>query len=99
MVSRSVAHTQGEGAKLVVEEALYLATRGGAKALGLEKKVGHFKVGMQWDACLVGLDVVPESGERDKSTIGGVDVFGWESWEDRIAKWLYGGDERNIRGV
>ena len=99
LVSRSVAITQGDTAKLAVEEALYLATRGGAKVLGLEKLVGAFEVGMQWDACLVGLDAVPEDGELDGSDIGGVDLFGWEPWPDKIAKWLYGGDERNIRKV
>ncbi|CAK7222508.1 hypothetical protein SBRCBS47491_004888 [Sporothrix bragantina] len=28
-----------------------------------------------------------------------VDVFGWETWEDRIAKWLFNGDDRNTKKV
>ncbi|KIH88859.1 guanine deaminase [Sporothrix brasiliensis 5110] len=30
---------------------------------------------------------------------GNVDVFGWETWEDRIAKWLFNGDDRNTKKV
>ena len=41
--------------KLSIDETLYLATRGGAKALGLEKKVGGFEVGMEFDAQFVDL--------------------------------------------
>jgi len=28
-----------------------------------------------------------------------VDVFGWEDWEEKIAKWVYNGDSRNMEGV
>ena len=41
--------------KLSTEETLYLATRGGAKALGLEYKVGGFEVGMEFDAQFIDL--------------------------------------------
>ncbi|KAK3294085.1 uncharacterized protein B0H64DRAFT_325976 [Chaetomium fimeti] len=89
-----------ERAKLSVEEALFLATRGGAEVVGLEGRVGWFGVGMEWDAQLVGLTVVREDGEVEEGDGGGdVDVFGWESWPDRVAKWVYNGDDRNTKQV
>jgi len=38
---------------------------------------------------------VREAAEED----GNVDFFGWETWEERIAKWLYNGDDRNTKKV
>ena len=89
-------------AKLSVEEVLYLATRGGAEVVGLEKRVGAFEVGMEWDAQLVVLAGVDEEGEDEVGEEvdgGNVDVFGWESWPDRVAKWVYNGDDRNTKKV
>ncbi|KAK5160297.1 hypothetical protein LTR04_004580 [Oleoguttula sp. CCFEE 6159] len=99
MVSRHVAMTEGDGAKLSTEEVLYLATRGGAKVVGLEDKIGAFEVGMQWDAQLVGLGEVAKGEEGKIGESGPVDVFGWEQWEERVAKWLYNGDDRNTKTV
>ncbi|OIW28341.1 Metallo-dependent hydrolase [Coniochaeta ligniaria NRRL 30616] len=104
LVSRHVAMGGDEGAKLSVEEVLYLATRGGAEVVGLEKKVGGFEVGKEWDAQLVALGEVDVDGtvkgvEAGEAEDGNVDVFGWESWEERVAKWLFNGDDRNTRKV
>ena len=93
-----------ERAKLSVEEVLYLATRGGAEVVGLAGKIGAFQVGMDWDAQLVGLGMVGEHEENDsiesaEEDRGNVDIFGWETWEERIAKWVYNGDDRNTRKV
>lgn len=104
-----------EEATLGVEEVLHLATRGGAKVLGLDHKVGGFEVGMEWDAQLVGLNMVADNGDDegdDESNSnngcgvivadpheGNVDVFGWETWDERIAKWLFNGDDRNTKMV
>ncbi|KAJ0115781.1 hypothetical protein J7T55_010604 [Diaporthe amygdali] len=96
LVSRHVAMGGDEKAKLSVEEVLHLATRGGARCVGLEGVVGGFEVGMQWDAQLVALGVVGEDGEGAE---GNVDVFGWESWEEMVAKWLFNGDDRNTTKV
>lgn len=96
LVSRHVAMGGGEGDKLSVEEVLHLATRGGARCVGLEGVVGGFEVGMQWDAQLVALDSVGEDGGGGE---GNVDVFGWESWEEMVAKWLFNGDDRNTTKV
>ncbi|KAK0620029.1 hypothetical protein B0T14DRAFT_537630 [Immersiella caudata] len=99
LVSRHVAMGGDDAAKLTVEEVLYLATKGGAEVVGMEGKVGGFEVGMEWDAQLVTLGTVGEDGGVGDEEDGNVDVFGWESWEDRIAKWVYNGDDRNTRMV
>ena len=80
--------------KLSVEECLYLATVGGAKCLNLEGKVGGFEVGMLWDAQLV------ELGEADDDDDDGpVKLWGGETWGERVAKWLFCGDDRNTKMV
>lgn len=100
LVSRHVAMGGDEAAKLSVEEVLYLATRGGAEVVGLEKVVGGFEVGKEWDAQLVGLGNVDGEGEAEEGDEdGNVDVFGWETWEERVAKWLFNGDDRNTKKV
>jgi guanine deaminase len=101
LVSRYVAMNKEEGdkAKLSIEEVLYLGTRGGAKVVGLDDKVGAFELGMEWDAQLVGLGEVTEDGVLTSEDEGMVDVFGWEKWEEKLAKWLFSGDDRNTLAV
>ena len=87
-----------EQMKLSIEECLYLATRGGAGCLGLEKTVGAFEVGMEWDAQVVDLGrLVSVDGEG--GGMGGVELWGQEGWEERLAKWVHCGDERNTKAV
>lgn len=97
-VSRHVAMTDGDAAKLSVEEALYLATRGGAKVVGLEDRIGGFEVGKDWDAQMISLNEVDESSDLDQSA-GPVEIFGGEDWDTKIAKWVYTGDDRNTMAV
>lgn len=99
LCSRHVAMEGDESAKLAVEEGLWLATRGGARVVGLEGRVGGFEVGMEWDAQLVRLGGVGEDGELGDEEEGLVEVFGGESWEDKVAKWVYTGDDRNTVAV
>lgn len=104
LVSRHVAMAEKddeetERVKLSVEEVLYLATLGGAKVVGLQDKVGAFEVGLEWDAQLVSMDVVSENGGFTGKDEGPVDIFGWESWENKIAKWVFNGDDRNTLAV
>ncbi|PVH73351.1 guanine deaminase [Cadophora sp. DSE1049] len=96
LVSNHVAMGGDDSAKLSVEEVLYLATRGGAKVVGLGDKIGGFGVGMEWDAQLIGMGQV---GNEEKGDTGPVDIFGWESWDERIAKWVFNGDDRNTLAV
>ncbi|RDW77035.1 guanine deaminase-1 [Coleophoma cylindrospora] len=96
LVSRHVAMGGDDKAKLSIEEVLYLATRGGAKVVGLEDKIGGFEVGKEWDAQLIALGSVDNESKGDK---GLVDIFGWESWEEKIAKWVFNGDDRTTSAV
>jgi guanine deaminase len=99
-VSRHLSIQTGENAaKLSTEEALYLATRGGAAVVGLQDKVGGFEVGMEWDAQMISLGEVEEQGGDGSFAAGPVDVFGWESWNDTVEKWVYSGDDRNTVAV
>ncbi|KAL4875469.1 hypothetical protein BJY04DRAFT_202074 [Aspergillus karnatakaensis] len=90
---------------LSVEESLYLATRGGAAVVGMEEELGGFEEGMFWDVQMVRLggDVSASVGsksqtpaESGKST---VDIFGWESWTEKVHKWVWTGDDRNVSKV
>lgn len=98
LVSRYICMDEGkleERDKLSVEEVLYLVMRGGVKVVGMEDKIGGLEVGMEWDVQFVGFYEVDEEEEEE----GNVDVFGWESWEEKIVKWVYNGDDRNIKKV
>ncbi|TLS27560.1 hypothetical protein PpBr36_04605 [Pyricularia pennisetigena] len=113
LVSRHVALAGAVGdrcddlAKLSVEEVLHLATRGGAAVVGLADRVGAFEVGFDWDAQLIELGSVGDDGMQEgAASVSGednhqsnVDIFGWETWEERIAKWLFNGDDRNTKRV
>ena len=93
--------------RLAVGEILYLATKGGAAVLGLEAKgVGGFEVGGVWDAQLVELGIpvgeIPpgsdHANEREGPS-GPVELWGVENWEEKLGKWVWGGDERNTVAV
>lgn len=98
-VSRYVAMSDGDAAKLSTEEALHLATLGGAHVVGLEDRIGNFEVGKDWDAQMISLGQVHVESVQHEEQDGPVDVFGWESWEDRVNKWVYNGDDRNTLAV
>lgn len=99
-VSRHLALQTSDAAKLSTEEALYLATRGGAAVVGMEDKVGGFEVGMEWDAQMIHLGSVNKDECSDEAfEHGPVDVFGWESWAEKVEKWVYSGDDRNTVAV
>jgi guanine deaminase len=108
--------TSNNRESLSVEEALYLATRGGAKSLGMQEELGGFEKGMFWDAQMISLggtvgtdgrgeDANVVNGEcrslehDSDSPAGPVDVFGWETWEEKVAKWVWTGDDRNVKAV
>ncbi|KAF1987108.1 guanine deaminase [Aulographum hederae CBS 113979] len=98
-VSRFVAMEGGDDNKLSVAEVLYLATRGGAKTVGLEDQIGGFEVGKDWDVQMINLGEVDEGSEGIKDYTSPVDIFGWESQDNVVAKWLYSGDDRNVVAV
>ena len=98
LVSRHVGYVRGGDARcnVGVAEGLYLATMGGAKVVGMEGRLGGFEKGMLWDVQEVNLGTVSLEGNGGD---GAVDVFGWETWEEKIAKWVWNGDDRNVRRV
>lgn len=95
IVSRHIGHLHNGDSKynLGVAEALWLGTMGGAKVVGMEGRLGGFEEGMLWDVQEINLGEVSEDGQGEDT---GVDIFGWERWDDRVAKWLWNGDERTV---
>ncbi|CAE8634984.1 unnamed protein product, partial [Polarella glacialis] len=69
--------------------ALWLATLGGAEALGLEAKIGSFAPGKAFDALIVD-PRAPDSA---------LDVFPEDSEDDALQKFLHVGDDRNVIAV
>ena len=100
LVSRHVGFVNGGDSRynIGVTEGLYLATVGGAKVVGMEGRLGAFEEGMLWDTQEIELVSIDGEGEVGDGC-GVVDIFGWESWEDRVAKWVWNGDDRNVRRV
>lgn len=98
LVSRTVAYCAGGDGKygIGVAEGLHLATVGGANVVGMSGQIGAFRVGMFWDAQEIELAEVDGDGEGEPSA---VDVFGWETWEEKVAKWVWNGDDRNVKRV
>nr|XP_001400742.2 guanine deaminase [Aspergillus niger CBS 513.88] len=87
---------------LSIEEALYLATRGGAAVVDMADQIGGFDQGMVWDAQMVKLGKFNPAGRWGKT--GGVesavDVFDeGQSWKEKVHKWVWNGDSRNVRMV
>lgn len=107
LVSRQVGYLEGGDARwnIGVAEGLWLATVGGSKVVGMEGRVGVFEEGAFWDAFEVNLGrkvqgrVEGEESDWQDEGMGGVDIFGWENWEDRVAKWVWNGDDRNVKRV
>ena len=90
---------------LSTTEALHLATIGGANVLNLHGKLGDFVPGMFFDVQEVKLNPSPggpyraeekEIRAKDTDNLG---LFGWETWEEKIDKWVWNGDERNVARV
>ena len=74
---------------LSFHESFYLATVGGSKVLGIEDKVGNFMPGKDFDALVID-PLVPDCGFK---------VYETETPSDTLEKFLYRGDDRNIRTV
>ncbi|KAL7565555.1 hypothetical protein ACA910_003828 [Epithemia clementina (nom. ined.)] len=70
--------------------AFYLATLGGAEALGLQDRIGTLAVGMEFDAL-----VLSAAKERN----GPVQIFDSDSLADIFQKLCVLGDDRNVKHV
>jgi guanine deaminase len=101
--------------KLSVEESLYLATRGGAAVVDMADDIGGFDKGMIWDAQLIELGAVNNNTVSPadlagvhgfagripvkSGPVGSVNLFGNETWQEQIQKWMWSGDDRNVKNV
>ncbi|KAK4065502.1 hypothetical protein Trihar35433_7622 [Trichoderma harzianum] len=90
--SENVSKEGGGGETLSWEEVFYMATKGGAKVVGLEEQVGGFSVGMEFDALVIDMRDgregvnVPLDEENDSA-------------ERMLEKFVMTGDDRNIAQV
>jgi guanine deaminase len=92
-VSRHLAlHLKDDRYTLGFSEIVYLATIGGARVVGMEDQIGSFEAGKKFDALVI-----------DVEGIVSVDSFLLEDREDvredTVKKWVFLGDDRNIRKV
>ena len=94
--------------KLSVEECLFLATQGGADVLGLGHRVGSFEVGKEWDAQLIAVEALsldgdeappPDEHHQKDIDFGFAQVWGQRSWSEKVAQWVFCGDDRNTKRV
>ncbi|XP_064640330.1 guanine deaminase-like [Lineus longissimus] len=85
----SISHHGDEYNNIDFREAFRLATLGGAEVMGLENKIGNFEIGKEFDALVIGWEM-----KR-----GPFEVFDHESLLDAFQKFLFLGDDRNIREV
>lgn len=74
---------------LTYKEALYLATMGSARVLNMDKVVGSLEIGKK-------LDILVVDVEKPGTA---VDCFGDEDVLEKMQKWIFLGDDRNIRAV
>jgi len=90
-VSTALSFQRGDSYKILdYREAFYMATLGGATALGLGDKTGSFEIGKDFDALLVDMSV--PSGA---STVSPQD----DDAKNILEKFLFLGDDRNIQRV
>lgn len=100
LAMKAESRSEAEEVKLTIADVLYMATQGGAKAVGMLESLGSFEKGKRWDAQLIDL------GNYGSS----VDVFEWQlpkpsihallHLEQRklvnlLGKWIFTGDDRN----
>ncbi|KAK6460615.1 guanine deaminase [Scheffersomyces coipomensis] len=109
LVSHHLAmKTKNQKDKLSINDALFMATQGGAQAVGMADQIGTFELGKKFDVQLIDL----------KSEDSNVDVFDWQlpfkehhtsienhkslskdeqskKMFDLLGKWIFSGDDRN----
>ncbi|XP_070287599.1 guanine deaminase [Myotis yumanensis] len=90
MASNTLSFTKINERSLTLKEVFRLATLGGSQALGLDKEIGNFEVGKEFDALLI----------NPKASDSPIDLFSGDFVGDAfIQKFLYLGDDRNIEEV
>lgn len=79
--------------------ALYLATLGGANALSLDNVCGNFEVGKEFDALLIDVSAEPLDIFDIPASVSEKSSSSHSKLDQMIQKFLYAGDDRNIRKV
>ncbi|TCD64149.1 hypothetical protein EIP91_004498 [Steccherinum ochraceum] len=88
---------------LPIATLLYLATLGGAEVCNLEKRVGSLEVGKEFDALVV--SVREDAGNPNlwgldlDQALGRTSEVGKEELQAMLERFLFCGDDRNIRRV
>ncbi|CAK1593970.1 unnamed protein product [Parnassius mnemosyne] len=95
-VSTHLELLENMGPALNFKEVFYLATLGGAKALRLDDKIGSFEIGKEFDALIV--DVYTNGGQIDQYEYS-MDENEEHYLLDLLQRFIYLGDDRNIRQV
>lgn len=90
LVSRTVSYLNDDDRTLdvPVTMGLWLGTMGGAQVVDMAGRLGGFAPGMLWDVQEI---VLSEDGP--------IDILGWETWDERVQKWVWNGDDRNVNRV
>nr|CAD7257217.1 unnamed protein product [Timema shepardi] len=77
------------GTPLTYHEVFHLATIGGAKALSLDNRIGNFVVGKEFDALIVNMNSFQKFPDELSNYTN----------EELLQKFIFTGDDRNIRRV
>ncbi|KAI6252755.1 hypothetical protein MCOR27_002910 [Pyricularia oryzae] len=85
--------TEGKDKAISLEEVFYLATMGGARVCGLEKRIGSFEVGKEFDA--IWATAAPARGVQSAMTPMEED----DGLRRLFEKFIMTGDDRNILRV
>jgi guanine deaminase len=78
---------QLQGQKLSSLQSFYLATLGGAQALGLDDRIGSFKIGNEADFVVINWEATPLSKLRSRNS---------KTIQDKLFVLLTLGDDRHI---
>ncbi|VUC31013.1 unnamed protein product, partial [Clonostachys rosea] len=92
-VSRAIAYQHDSRSTLEIHELLYMATLGGAQVCGIDKKVGSFAVGKEFDAVLYDATADLDRGAGSIRLREGEEAF------DTLQKVLFCADDRHINKV
>ncbi|CAD1472802.1 unnamed protein product, partial [Heterotrigona itama] len=68
------------------KDVFHMATLGGAAALAMDNQIGNFEVGKEFDALVIDIDV----------SDGLLNNLQSSTLEERLQKFIYSGDDRNI---
>lgn len=98
LVSHHVSITSNKNENISINDAIYMATQGGAKAVGMPDIIGTFDIGKKFDAQLINVG----------GSTSSIDIFEWQipqhdenlelkekKMVDLLGKWVFCGDDRN----